>query len=456
MIAETIKTLRILSRPLRRQFWWPSPSQEKTDRPGVVLVSFDHLKEWEQKKLKVSLAHYRAIELIDDALPRDSVEEHGEKEPPWAGVYRALIMAIRSLTSFWRLLSKRTSLAQHLCESDDLARLHLRLMTGKCYVHIGTLHTKRLKVLKRIRGFVSGLEWRHYEVWVIDRQGRKAYLPSSIPLPEVPLEVQEIVEMARRRPLFVPHEATFHRRPKAEGVIRVMSYNLHSCIGLDGRVSIRRIAEVLHHYDPDFVALQELDCGCLRSQGRDQLEELKELWPSFGEFMPLVRMRGGQYGIGYLSRLPVVDYRAHLLPGADQLLPQEARGVQLISVETKDGLTLDIINTHLGLTPKERQAQLKALLKLSTQPGRAQVLTGDFNCKPSSREYRVITRSWHPTQKRPAKTWFGTFPLRHLDYCFVRGPLEVVKTYVPRDSLTRLASDHLPLITDLRWKGPVE
>ena len=112
---------------------------------------------------------------------------------------------------------------------------------------------------------------------------------------------------------------------------------------------------------------------------------------------------------------------------------------------------LDIYNTHLGLTLKERRAQIKALLKLPMAPDRGQILTGDFNCRPTSKEYRRLTRSWQPTQSSPAKTWFGTFPVRHLDYCFYRGEMEVAQSYVPRNSLTRLASDHLPLITDFKY-----
>ena len=451
MVAEVVKTLRILSRPLRRQFWWPSPKRKATEQPGVVLVSLDDLKEHERRALSKLLSHYKAQPLMDDSLPRDHIDEHLEAESNWESLYRALVLTSRTAWASWRLLSGRTSLAQHLCESDDLARLHLRLMNGKCLTHLGTLHSKRVPTIRRIGNFLRGLESRPYELWIIARHQKVAYLPASLQLPDEPLTVEEVSRMAARRPYFLPKSSMVEKFPKPPGTVRIMTYNLHSCIGLDGRISLRRIAEVLHQHDPDFVALQELDQGCKRTGGRDQLAELKRLWPSEGEFFPLVRMRGGRYGIGFLSRLPVKESDPQLLPSADQMLPQEARGLHKITLELPTGDLLDVYNTHLGLTLKERRAQIRALLKLPLSSDRAQILTGDFNCKPTSPEYRRLARAWQPTQSNPAKTWFGTFPVRHLDYCFYRGDIEVAQSYVPRNSLTRLASDHLPLITDFKF-----
>ena len=40
---------------------------------------------------------------------------------------------------------------------------------------------------------------------------------------------------------------------------RVMTYNVHACVGTDGRLDVERIASVIRMYSPDIVALQELD-----------------------------------------------------------------------------------------------------------------------------------------------------------------------------------------------------
>lgn len=449
MVSELVKLLRTFTRPLRRQFWWPIPAPLPSEKPGVVLISFAHLSDRDRLKLGRTLNHSQTLILVDSSLPVDHINEHLDPEPVWAQLYRVTVLAVRTLQALPRLLPGVTTWAQHLCECDDLARLHLRVMEGRCYVHLGSVHSRPVKTLRQLRGFVSGFEGRPYETWVIDRAAQVAYLPATLPLPEVPLTVAEVVEMARRRPEFDPPR-TAPAYPKPADGLRIMSYNLHSCVGLDARLSVRRIAEVLYRYQPDVVLLQEIDRGCSRTQTRDQLKELQTLWPSQGDFFPLVSMYGGQYGIGFLTRLPLISHRNVLLASASQLLPQEPRGAQELVVSLPDGGGLRLYNTHLGLTKKERLSQIDGLLKLAAPFQEPSVLAGDFNCRPTSREYRRLLRHWRPSQTNPQKTWFGTFPLRHLDYCFVSEEIEVLASFVPKDGLTRIASDHLPVITDLR------
>jgi endonuclease/exonuclease/phosphatase family metal-dependent hydrolase len=48
------------------------------------------------------------------------------------------------------------------------------------------------------------------------------------------------------------------------------------------------------------------------------------------------------------------------------------------------------------------------------------------------------------------RTYPGFFPILHLDHIYYEGRVEVVKVTLPRDRLTLMASDHLPLVADLR------
>jgi hypothetical protein len=52
--------------------------------------------------------------------------------------------------------------------------------------------------------------------------------------------------------------------------IRILTYNVHNCLGMDVKVSVRRIARVISLYQPDIIALQELDAGRDRSHGIHQ------------------------------------------------------------------------------------------------------------------------------------------------------------------------------------------
>ena len=69
---------------------------------------------------------------------------------------------------------------------------------------------------------------------------------------------------------------------------RVMTYNIHHGEGLDGKVDVLRIAELIRREAADIVALQEVDKGVERTARRDLLEELAALTATAGE-------RGGFY-----------------------------------------------------------------------------------------------------------------------------------------------------------------
>lgn len=455
MVSEVVKTLRTLSRPMRRQFWWPGLAQKpRPDRPGVILVSFSQLEEKERRRLERMLPSCKPHPLTGDELPPLHCYEHDEVEKPWFSYYRGYLFFRRTVLRLKPLWKGELGWSRHLTESDDLARLYGAIVAGRDFVHLPSWNTKPRRLLGRLRRLLSGLETSRYELWVVDRAGRVAYLPNSLILPEEPLHPREVTVLARSYCNLQDRRGSTKSHPKPADAIRLMSYNLHSCIGLDGRLSVERVAEILHRYQPDFVALQELDSLSRRSNGLDQLEELKRLWPSEGEFLPLLSMRGGHYGIGFLSRLPVERWETEILPFAEQLMRQEPRGLMRVTVRIPNGETLEILNTHLGLTKKERARQIDGLLE-NCRGGRVgrQVLIGDFNCSPTSAEYRRICRQFRAAQDPPQKTWFGTFPLRYLDYAFVRGDLEVVSAWVPKDALTRVASDHLPLIVDLKING---
>ncbi len=448
MIAELRRFFRHLSKPLGRAFWWPGKSSEHNDAPGVLLVSLSEVDETTYRRLLKRFRHYQTHPLLDSTRP----EDRGLDKPDsgLSVAYRMIVFVTRTATS-WRELAKgKLSWAVHLCECDGLARAHQAVMLGLPFHHLGDLRGRRWRELRHLERLIRTLDHRHYEVWLIFRDRRQAYVPASLALPEVPLKVGELQLLARTRTQPIPTVSGFTRLPPEPGVLRLMSYNVHSCVGLDGRLSVRRIAEVLERYSPHFVALQELDSVCRRSGFRDQLRELSNLWPSEAYFFAAMPKARGEYGLGCLSRLPVKAWRGHRLPrarataaGTEPRVAVEAR------IQWEDGETVTIVNTHLGLTRSDRMAQLEGLEAiLDNAPGRL-LLLGDLNCPPRSPEIaRLLQRLRHVAPSTP-KTWFGAFPVRVLDYAMQREAGSVVKSFVPIDGLTVVASDHLPLIVDL-------
>lgn len=245
---------------------------------------------------------------------------------------------------------------------------------------------------------------------------------------------------------------TFHESPRRRRLVRVLTYNVHSCRGTDGRRDPSRIAEVIARCEPDIVALQEVDVGRRRSGGVDQSEMIAAHLRMDAHFHPALHLKGEKYGDAILTALPARLVRAGPLPSIG-----EPRGAIWMAVDL-DGATLQVINTHLGLRRRERIAQVTTLLGagwLGSEACRTSpsVLLGDFNAVPSSLPYRSLARHGRDvqvaTQTRPRATFPSRFPLLRIDHVFVGDGIEPLDTEVPTDLLTRTASDHLPLLATL-------
>lgn len=233
-----------------------------------------------------------------------------------------------------------------------------------------------------------------------------------------------------------------------------MTYNVRRCVGADGVVEPRRIAEVITHCAPDIVALQELDVGHRRTGGVDQAQAIaKQLTMNF-HFHPAVAMEQELYGDAILTSLPMHLVKADALPGPSMFEP---RGALWATVETRDG-PVQIINTHLGLAARERMVQIEALLGqnwLDHEDCRGPViLLGDLNAVRRSRVYRKLSDRLQDAQAqrrgRPLRTFPARVPLLRIDHIFCNASVEVLAVETARTALARLASDHLPLVMDFR------
>lgn len=235
-----------------------------------------------------------------------------------------------------------------------------------------------------------------------------------------------------------------------------MTYNAHSCVGTDGKLSQARIAEVIAVYDPDIVAIQELDMSRVRSASLDQAALIAEQLKMRFHFHPALRVKDEMYGDAILSKLPLQLRHAGELPTVKARLAFEPRGALWVTAKCGDQ-EVQIINTHLGLSSRERAVQMEALLGhdwLGHPKCRTPVIfCGDLNTPSWSSVHRrcsAVLRdaALHFKTKRRA-TFPSRFPFLRLDYLFVSADIRVLGVRVPRTPLTRLASDHLPVIADL-------
>jgi endonuclease/exonuclease/phosphatase family metal-dependent hydrolase len=238
---------------------------------------------------------------------------------------------------------------------------------------------------------------------------------------------------------------------------RIMTYNVHRCVGADGRLDVARTAKVIAQAKPDVVALQELDVGRARTGGVDQAHAIAELLGMKFHFHPALKLEEERYGDAILSTRPLRLVRAGPLPNSDSMRGLEPRGALWVKVDFGT-VEVDVVNTHLGLVPHEQRAQADALMSGDwmahedcTDPA---ILLGDFNATSRHAAYRKIatrlTDAKRVVRRGPLATFPARLPMIRIDHVFVSRSVQVTGVHAPRNRLTREASDHLPLIVDFR------
>jgi endonuclease/exonuclease/phosphatase family metal-dependent hydrolase len=237
-----------------------------------------------------------------------------------------------------------------------------------------------------------------------------------------------------------------------------MTYNIHSCVGLDGKIRPERVARVINHFDPDIIAVQEVDCHRLRSRGLDQAQLIADHLRMTHVFHAMFEEQLERYGIALFSRHPFTTIRADFLTQADPRLFREARGAIWVKVEPEGGKPFHFINTHFGLGRAERLRQAEELLGErwlgSVLPDEPVIVAGDFNSSPRSRALRVLRQRFRDVQLAapghvPVPTFSSLCPVVRIDHVFVSEHFTVEGVDRPLSPVARIASDHLPLCAEL-------
>lgn len=250
--------------------------------------------------------------------------------------------------------------------------------------------------------------------------------------------------------------------------VRLVTFNTHHGVGDDGRHDLARLATVLAAADADVVCLQEVDryYGG-RSEDVDQALLLARglgmqlAWgPAIDRPRPDAQ-RPRQYGNALLSRLPVLASDVHPLPGGGE--PRSA----LRAAIGLDGAVLEVTTTHLSArSAEERAAQLAAIAALPAGPARTGVLVGDLNADPGAPELAALagrfTDAWELAPDRAdragrrfwqagrGQTHPARRPHRRIDQVWVSPGVDVARAHVLDGAG---ASDHLPLVVDLRVRS---
>jgi endonuclease/exonuclease/phosphatase family metal-dependent hydrolase len=241
--------------------------------------------------------------------------------------------------------------------------------------------------------------------------------------------------------------------------LRVLSYNIHKCIGgVDRRYEPSRIVDVIRPLDTDVLMLQEVDAGVTRSRGDRQVELLgDELGLPYRTWYPNVDVRGGgQYGNAILSRYPLIESSNIDLTLRFKKRRSALHAVLRVRHDDIDR-TMHVFNMHLGLARYERRIQLTRFLDshpfAHLHHDTPIVVGGDLNDVYGGLGSLLAPAGFRGVNRRPM-TFPAWGPVRALDAIFVRGAVDFVRLSRCDSELARRASDHRPLVAEVRLQPP--
>ncbi|MEQ8356379.1 MAG: endonuclease/exonuclease/phosphatase family protein [Kiloniellaceae bacterium] len=229
--------------------------------------------------------------------------------------------------------------------------------------------------------------------------------------------------------------------------LRVLTWNIHACVGTDGRHDVERVGTCVRALAPDIAAFQEVDSRRRNENAANVYEVLRGEVGEHGHDAWAISGEDGHYGQILASRFPLEDKQVYdiSVPGREPRRILEAR----VHLPTA---TLRIIATHFGLRRTERRRQLAALREIVCRDLSSPILLlGDFNewCWPrwAQRDLAALFgyRSHHAS-------FPSRFPLFALDRIWCRPGDLLACAWAAKEA--RAASDHLPVVAELTLPVP--
>jgi endonuclease/exonuclease/phosphatase family metal-dependent hydrolase len=222
--------------------------------------------------------------------------------------------------------------------------------------------------------------------------------------------------------------------------VRLLSYNVKNCTGMDGVVDYARVADIIKRINPDIVALQELDSATQRSKGVVVLDELARLTGMYKTYGASIDYQGGKYGIGMLTKEKPVSWKRIPLPGRE-----EPRSLLIVELEK-----IVVGCTHFSLTAEDRLSSATIVSNAFTDYSKPVILAGDLNAVPGSAVMNSIEAKWDFLTDISVPTVPSG---RCIDY--ILGLKTNNRTFITKKAVVEqehVASDHLPVWADIEIK----
>ncbi len=224
--------------------------------------------------------------------------------------------------------------------------------------------------------------------------------------------------------------------------MRVMSYNVRNCTGLDGQNSCERIAAIITRENVEAIALQELDSMTRRYPGQDMLKNLAELTGMHPTFGASIDFMGGKYGVGILTKQKPLSWKR--IP-----LPCRSEPRSLLVVELEDYY---FCSTHLSLHADNRLESAEIISEELSKLDKPVIIAGDFNATPDEESIQRLTTSFHFASSAEKYTFPADKPDIEIDYIGIAHAQakDIATTaYVVN---APVESDHRPLVSEVKFK----
>lgn len=228
--------------------------------------------------------------------------------------------------------------------------------------------------------------------------------------------------------------------------LKLMSYNLR----FGELASMEQFARYISTEQPDIVALQECDWATNRTRAPHQngvrfVNELAYHTGMFGVYGKSINYAGGYYGIGLLSKYPILRFERVLLPNDGKT---EQRSILVADIELPGGKVITFVNTHLEVkTAKMRIEQVQFIKEYLKDCPNQLFLAGDMNAIPDTKEMEMLREEWKDLTNR-VFTYHSARPEIKIDYIYTKPAenVELLSTEVKED--VKL-SDHFPVISTI-------
>jgi endonuclease/exonuclease/phosphatase family metal-dependent hydrolase len=227
--------------------------------------------------------------------------------------------------------------------------------------------------------------------------------------------------------------------------LRLATYNVHTCVGRDGFYHPERVLKVIKEINADVIGLQEVSAHHRPDGIPDQFEFFEQSTGFFAVPGHSIIEGKRRYGNALLSRYPI-----ETLELIDISVPPYERRGAIHAVIRTECARVHVLVTHLGLRVRERKLQIaKLAAHLPTDKRMPSIVMGDFNYWGPVARWAFGPLSCDQAARSSPKSFPSRFPLLALDRIRARGESRIYDLRAHKSSLSRQASDHLPVVCEM-------